>query len=114
MAWFVLMVAGLLEVVWAGALKRASEPLWLGVFLGALAASMTLLAVAVRTLPLGVAYAAWVGVGIVGTAVVSVTVYGERLTPAQWFFLGLMLAGLVGMRLTTPSEPPGAEVDARS
>lgn len=114
MAWFVLVVAGLLEVVWASALKRASEPLWLAVFLGALAASMTLLAVAVRSLPLGIAYAVWVGIGIVGTAVVSVAVYGERLTPAQWFFLALVLTGLLGMRITSPSQPDVTELDARS
>lgn len=103
MAWFVLVVAGLLEVVWASALKRATEPLWLGVFVAGLAGSMALLAFAMRDLPLGIAYAVWVGIGIVGTAVVSVTWYGERFTPAQWFFLALVLVGILGMRFVTPT-----------
>lgn len=115
MAWFVLVVAGLLEVVWASALKRAHEPLWLAIFLVSLTGSMLGLAYAVRGLPLGVAYAVWVGIGILGTAIVSVTWYGERLTGMQLLFLACIVAGIVGLRLTTANdEPPSTSIDARS
>jgi quaternary ammonium compound-resistance protein SugE len=103
--WLFLLAAGLLEVVWAGALKRASEPPWLALTAVALVGSTALLALAVRQIPLGTAYAVWVGIGIVGTAVVSVVAYGERFTPAQWFFLALVAIGVVGTKLATPAPP---------
>lgn len=104
MPWVLLLIAGLLEVVWASSLKRAHEPLWFVVTLVGLLASVGLLAVAVRDIPIGVGYAVWVGIGVVGTAAVSVLVHGERLGVAQWLFLGMVLVGIVGMKLTATAE----------
>ena len=106
MPWAVLVIAGLLEVVWATSLKRAHEPLWFVVTAVGLIASVGLLAVAVREIPIGVGYAVWTGIGVVGTAAVSVLVQGERLSPAQWVFLVLVLVGIVGMKLTAVPETP--------
>ena len=100
MPWLMLVVAGLLEVVWASSLKRASEPVFLAVFLAALTGSMVLLGLAVRTLPISTAYAVWVGIGAVGTAIVGVLVLGERLSTAQLVFLGLITIGIVGLKLS--------------
>jgi quaternary ammonium compound-resistance protein SugE len=106
MPWLLLVLAGLLEVVWASSLKRAGEPLWLGVTVVALTASMVLLGLAVRSIPISVGYAIWVGIGAVGTAIVGVLVYGEKLSAAQMVFLGLITIGIVGMRLThAPAAP---------
>lgn len=114
MSWLLLVVAGLLEVVWASALKRADEPLWLAVMVVALAGSMALLVLAVRDLPLGVAYAVWVGIGVVGTAVVSAVVHGERLMPAQWFFLSLVFVGILGLKIAAPDVTTAAASDERA
>lgn len=114
MAWLLLFIAGLLEVVWASALKRADEPPFLALTIVASVASVGLLGLAVREIPIGLGYAVWVGVGVLGTVIVSVTLYGERLTPAQWVFLGLIVVGILGMKLSSAPRgdqvpPPGAK-----
>lgn len=108
MAWFCLVIAGLLEVVWASALDRAHQPLWLAVTVVGLGASVGLLAVATRAIPLGLAYAAWVGIGVVGTAAVSVLLKGERIAPAQLAFLAVIAVGIAGMKITAQPAPEGA------
>ncbi len=103
-AWFLLIVAGLLEVCWASSLKATAgfTRLWPTVFFAtALAASMFLLSLAARTLPLATAYAVWVGIGAAGTAVVAVGFGGEPMTFAQGFFLVLLIVAIVGLKLTT-------------
>lgn len=102
MSWFILVVAGLFEVVWASSLKRAHEPLFLGITVVTMGVSVGLLAVAVREIPLGVAYAVWTGIGVVGTVAVSVGIYGQVMNAGQWLFLGLLAAGIVGLKATTP------------
>ncbi len=109
LSWVILVVAGLMEVSWAAGLKRVDEPAWLVFTVLALGASVSLLAVAARELPLGVAYAAWVGIGIVGTVTVSVVLYGERLAPSQWGFLGLIVIGILGMKLGHVDEDEAVE-----
>ncbi|HEX8557841.1 MAG TPA: quaternary ammonium compound efflux SMR transporter SugE [Pyrinomonadaceae bacterium] len=104
MAWLYLFVAGLMEVAWAVGLKYTEgfTRLWPSVLTGAaLALSMVLLAAAVRTLPLGTAYAVWTGIGTVGAAVLGVVLFGEQASPARVLCIGLIVAGLVGLKLTS-------------
>ncbi|HWP64878.1 MAG TPA: multidrug efflux SMR transporter [Candidatus Limnocylindria bacterium] len=105
-AWLVLTIAGLLEVAWAVGLKYTDGFTRLGPSLGTIAAiigSMWLLAVAAGTLPIGTAYAVWVGIGATGTAIAGVVLFGEPLTAARGFFLALLVASIVGLRLTETS-----------
>ncbi len=104
MAWLYLLVAGLMEVAWAVGLKYTEgfTRLWPSVWTGvALALSMLLLAAAVRTLPLGTAYAVWTGIGAVGTAALGVVLFGESASPARVACILLIVAGLVGLKLTS-------------
>jgi quaternary ammonium compound-resistance protein SugE len=104
MAWFYLCVAGVMEVVWAVGLKYTEgfTRLWPSVWTGAaLVLSMLLLAAAVRTLPLGTAYAVWTGIGAVGTAALGILLFGESASPARLACVALIVAGLVGLKLTS-------------
>jgi quaternary ammonium compound-resistance protein SugE len=110
MAWLILIVAGLLVTAWAIGLSytHGFTKLWPSVFtVAALAASMYLLAVAVRTLPIGTAYAVWVGIGAAGTAVLGIVLLKEPVTVGRVFFLLLLLASIVGLKLTG-GAPAGA------
>lgn len=103
MAWFALVVAGLLEVAWALTLPKTlgfTRPVPTVAFLLLLAGSMYGLSFATRTLPLGTAYAVWVGIGAVGTVLLGVVVYGDPATPIRLLFLGLVLAGIVGLKFS--------------
>ncbi len=105
MAWVVLFVAGLFEIAWAVGLKYAEgfTRLWPSVFVAAsLALSMGLLGLALRTLPLGTAYAVWTGIGTVGTAVLGVALFREPATAARLACIGLIVAGIVGLKALTP------------
>ena len=105
MAWLLVIVAGLFEVVWASLLAetRGFTRLWptLGLVV-ALAASMVLLAVAVRTLPVGTAYAVWVGIGAIGTALVAVTLRHQATNPANVLALAGLVTAIVAVKLTAP------------
>lgn len=105
MAWVVLIVAGLFEIAWAVGLKYAEgfTRLWpsVGVVI-ALALSMGLLGIALRTLPLGTAYAVWTGIGTVGTAVLGVALFREPATAARLACIGLIVAGIVGLKVLSP------------
>ncbi len=105
MAWLYLFVAGLMEVAWAVGLKYTEgfTRLWPSVWTGAaLILSMVLLAAAVRSLPLGTAYAVWTGIGAVGTAALGILLFGESASPARLACVALIVAGLVGLKLTSP------------
>ncbi len=105
MAWWLLVVAGLLEVCWAVGLKYTegfTRPLPSVLTVAAIVASMGLLGVAARELPIGTAYAVWVGIGAFGAAVLGIALFGEPATPARLFFLGLLLVAIVGLKVTTP------------
>ena len=98
--WLTLVVAGLLEVLWASGLKNVSlqRPLTsLGVLV-ALAGSMVLLWVATQRLPIGTAYAVWTGIGAVGAALVGVLVYGEPATAVRAVCILLIVSGIVGLK----------------
>jgi quaternary ammonium compound-resistance protein SugE len=103
MAWTLLLIAGLLETGWAIGLKYSegfTRP-WPSVLTGiALVASMVLLGLAVRDLPIGTAYAVWVGIGAVGAAILGVVLFGESLEPARAGFLALLIIAIVGLRWT--------------
>lgn len=104
MPWFLLVVAGLFETVWAVGLAYTRGFTRLGpslVVAAAMAASMWLLAIATRTIPIGTAYAAWVGVGVVGTAVVGVVHFGEPVTPLRVVCVVALVAAIVGLELTS-------------
>ena len=103
MSWFYLVVAGFLEVVWATAMERSAgftRPLPTGVTLVALAGSMGLLGLALRDLPLGTAYAVWVGIGAVGTAVLGIILFGDPAGPLKLVSLALVVAGIAGLKLS--------------
>lgn len=103
-AWALLFVAGLLECVWAVALKYTQGFTRLApstVFVVAMAGSVYLLAVAVRTLPLGTAYAVWTGIGAAGTAVVGMVAFGEPSSALRLICLALIVSGIVGLKLLT-------------
>ena len=107
MAWVVLFIAGLFEVGWAVGLKYTEgfTRLWPTVFTAvSLVASMGLLGVAVRSLPLGTAYAVWTGIGAAGTVALGIFLFKEPATVARLLCVGLILAGIVGLKLVTPSS----------
>jgi len=104
MAWLYLLVAGLMEVGWAVGLKYTEgfTRLWPSVWTAvALVLSMVLLAAAMRALPLGTAYAIWTGIGAVGTAALGILLFGESASPARLACIGLIVVGLVGLKLTS-------------
>jgi quaternary ammonium compound-resistance protein SugE len=102
MAWALLIAAGLLEIVWAVALKDADgfTRLWPSVIgIAAAWASFGLLTLALRTLPVGTAYAIWTGIGVLGVAVVGILAHGESSSLARLALLALILAGVIGLKL---------------
>lgn len=104
MAWIVLFVAGLLEIGWAVGLKYTEGFTRLGPTVAtavALVLSMALLGLAVRTLPLGTAYAVWTGIGTVGTAALGILLFGEAATPARLLCIGLIVTGILGLKLSS-------------
>ena len=108
MAWVVLFVAGLLEIGWAVGLKYTEgfTRLWPTVgTVAALIASMGLLGVALRTLPLGTAYAVWTGIGTVGTAVLGIVLFREPATAMRLVCIALIVAGILGLKLASASSP---------
>lgn len=105
MAWILLVVAGLFETAWAIGLKYSEgfTRLWPSVGTAvALALSMGLLGVAMRSLPVGTAYAVWVGIGAVGTVVLGILLFGEAANPGRLVSVGLIVAGIVGLKLASP------------
>lgn len=107
MPWILLTIAGLLEVVWASAMKKSHGFAVLTpsvVTVVAMLASVGLLALAMKSLPLGVSYSVWVGIGAVGSTIVGVVWLGERLSPGQVVCLALIAAGIVGLRLLSPAS----------
>ncbi len=106
MAWILLIIAGLLEIGWAIGLKYTEgfTRLWPSVAtLGAMVASITLLGLAVRTLPLGTAYAVWTGIGAVGTVLLGIVLFGEAATIARLACVAMIVAGIVGLKLFSPA-----------
>jgi len=104
MAWIILIIAGLLEVCWAIGLKYTEgfTKLWPSVgTVAAMTASVVLLGWAMRTLPVGTAYAVWTGIGAVGTVLLGIVLFGEPATVARLACVGLVVAGILGLKLVT-------------
>jgi quaternary ammonium compound-resistance protein SugE len=105
MAWIYLTFAGLLEVVWAFTMKQSDGFTRLGpslITLAAMIASFALLSLAMKTLPLGAAYTMWTGIGAVGAFIVGIVVLGESANALRVLAAGMIVAGLVLMKLATP------------
>lgn len=105
MPWIVLLAAGGLEVVWAFTMKQSDgfTRLWPSVItLIAMVASVGLLSLAMRTLPLGTAYTIWTGIGAVGAFVVGIVILGEQASLPRLAAAGLIISGLILMKLTSP------------
>ncbi len=104
MAWTILFVAGLMEIGWAIGLKYTegfTRLLPSALTLIAMTVSVVLLGLALKTLPVGTAYAVWTGIGAVGTAILGIMLFGDPATLARLFSIGLIVAGIVGLKLVT-------------
>jgi len=104
MPWIILFLAGLLEITWAVGLKYTegfSRPLPTVLTVAAMVASVVLLGLAVRHLPVGTAYAVWTGIGAVGTAICGILLFGDAATPARLACLGLVVVGIIGLKLVS-------------
>jgi quaternary ammonium compound-resistance protein SugE len=102
MAWLILFAAGLLETGWAVGLKYTEgfSRLWPSVWtILAMVLSLVMLSYALKTLPIGTAYAVWTGIGACGTAILGIVLFGEPATTARVISLGLIVAGIVGLKL---------------
>jgi quaternary ammonium compound-resistance protein SugE len=101
MAWSILMLAGMFEIGWAVGLKytdglsRLVPAVWTAL---SMAVSVALLGVAMKDLPLGNAYAVWTGIGAIGTAAAGIILFGEAVTSSRLLSIGLIVAGIVGLR----------------
>jgi quaternary ammonium compound-resistance protein SugE len=105
MAWLILTVAGLFEIGWAIGLKYTEGFTRLWPTLGTVASmivSLGLLGLALRTLPVGTAYAVWTGVGTIGTALLGIALFNESADLLRLACIGLIVAGIVGLKLVTP------------
>lgn len=104
MPWVILFVAGLLEVVWALMLKQSegfTKPIPTLIFVVTLCISMFLLSQAIKSLPIGTAYAVWTGIGAAGTAIVGMFVLGESRDVLKLISLVMLIAGIIGLRATS-------------
>ena len=104
MSWIILVVAGLLEVGWAIGLKYTegfTRPGATVATVAAMVASMVLLGLAMRTLPVGTAYAVWTGIGTVGTVLLGMFLFGESAQPIRLLFIAMIVGGIVGLKLVT-------------
>lgn len=103
MAWVLLIIAGVLEAGWAIGLKYTqgfTRPIPSVLTILGIIASMYLLAIAARTLPIGTAYAVWVSIGAFGAIVLGMTLLGEPATPLRLLFLGLLMVSIIGLKFT--------------
>ncbi|MVN87024.1 hypothetical protein GO986_09620 [Deinococcus sp. HMF7620] len=104
MAWTLLVLAGLLEVGWAIGLKYTegfSRPLPTALTLMSMVASLALLGLATKTLPIGTAYGVWVGIGAVGAGILGIVLFHEPATAARMGFMALMLVAIIGLKVTS-------------
>lgn len=103
MAWIILLLAGILEIGWAVGLKYTegfTKPLPTILTGASMVASVVLLGIAVRTLPLGTAYAVWTGVGTVGTVILGIFLFAEPATAVRLGCISLIVAGIAGLKMT--------------
>lgn len=104
MAWIYLLLAGLLEIGWAIGLKYTdgfSKPMPTVLTVVSMIVSLALLGLALKTLPVGTAYAIWTGIGTVGTAVLGIALFGEPATAVRLACIALIVSGIIGLKLAT-------------
>lgn len=102
MAWTLLFIAGLLEVGWAIGLRYTegfSKPVPTMLTVAAMALSVLLLGIAMRTLPVGTAYAVWTGIGTIGAVALGIVLFGESAAPLRMLCLALIVIGIIGLKL---------------
>jgi quaternary ammonium compound-resistance protein SugE len=108
MGWIYLAIAGVLEITWALCLKQSrgfTNPPW-GIFALIIGvASVAVLALAIRTIPLGTGYAVWTGIGVIGTTIAGIWLFQESASPLRLFFILLIFISIIGLRLT--ADRPG-------
>jgi len=117
MAWFYLLLGGVLEIIWLIAMKYSNgfKNFWpSAIVVAALIASMLLVAQAVKTIPMGTAYAIWTGIGAAGGAIAGIVLFNESKDWLRLLSIALIIAGIVGLKLTAPADQPptGATVSA--
>lgn len=106
-AWMLLIAAGLLEVVWAIGLKYTdgfSRPLPSVITVAAMIGSVWLLALALKSVPVGTGYAVWTGIGAVGTAILGIVLFSESASLARLACIGLIVAGILGLKLVSGGD----------
>lgn len=106
MHWLILVLAGLFEIGWAIGLKYSegfTRTVPTLVTTGSMIASLWLLGIAMKSLPVGTAYTVWVGVGAVGTVILGIVLFGDSAHAARLVSIGLIIAGVIGLKLTTPA-----------
>ena len=104
MPWLILFLAGLLEIVWAVAMKQShglTRPWPVAIMLGGMIGSFWLLAIAMRQMPLGTAYMVWTGIGAIGSFVLGLVLFSEPVSAARLVAAGLIVAGIVTMKLAS-------------
>jgi quaternary ammonium compound-resistance protein SugE len=109
-AWAILVVAGLLEIVWSSSMKASegfTKHMYTGVTLVAAWLSFWLLGLAMKSLPLGTAYAVWTGIGAVGAAVLGIVFFKEPATAARILCIAAIVGGIVGLKLLHTASAPG-------
>jgi quaternary ammonium compound-resistance protein SugE len=104
MPWIILGIAGLFEIVWAIGLKYTDGLSKLGPTVGTITAmviSVILLAMAMKSLPVGTAYAVWTGIGAIGTVIMGIVLFGEVATTARLICIGLIFTGIIGLKISS-------------
>jgi len=111
MPWIFLLLAGVLEIAWAVGLKYTdgfTRPWPSTLTVITMIGSFWLLALAARALPLGTAYAVWTGIGVLGTTVLGMWLFNEPRNTMRLLFIGLILLGILGLKLSSPGSPPAS------
>jgi quaternary ammonium compound-resistance protein SugE len=115
MAWFYLFLGGVLEIVWLIAMKYSNgfRNFWpSAIVVLALIGSMFVVSLAIRTIPMGTAYAIWTGIGAAGGAIAGIVLFNESKDWLRLLSIALIIAGIVGLKITAPSDAPPQPVTA--
>ena len=104
MAWVILFIAGLFEIAWALGLKYTegfTKPVPTALTVASMVASVVLLGLALRDLPVGTGYAVWTGIGTVGTVILGIYLFGDAVTPLRMGCIGLIVLGIAGLKFVS-------------